>query len=52
MARHDGRTEDQLRPFQITRNFIDTAEGAVLVEAGRTRVLCTCSVVSGFGAKV
>ena len=50
MARHDGRSENELRPFRITRNFIDTAEGAVLVEAGRTRVLCTCSVVSGVPA--
>lgn len=50
MARHDGRKEDELRPFRITRNFIDTAEGAVLVEVGRTRILCTASVVPGVPA--
>lgn len=50
MARHDGRQANELRPFRITRNFIDTAEGAVLVEAGRTRVLCTVSVVPGVPA--
>jgi ribonuclease PH len=35
---------DQLRPIQITPNFITSAEGSVLIEVGRTRVICTASV--------
>jgi len=38
------RAPDQLRPVRITRGFTLHAEGSVLVEFGRTRVLCTASV--------
>ncbi len=38
------RAADQLRPVRLTRNFTCHAEGSVLVEFGRTRVLCTASV--------
>ncbi len=44
MSRHDGRRADQLRPITLTRDFIQHAEGAVLVEFGATRVICTASV--------
>lgn len=44
MARSDGRFPDQLRPLRITRHFSKYAEGAVLVECGDTRVVCTASV--------
>ncbi len=47
MARIDGRTPDQLRDVRITRNWLDHAEGSVLVEFGRTRVLCAASVTQG-----
>ena len=43
MARPDGRTQDQLRPVTFTRGWLDHAEGSVLVETGRTRVLCAAS---------
>jgi ribonuclease PH len=43
MARPDGRTADQLRPVRFTRGWLDHAEGSVLVEFGRTRVLCAAS---------
>jgi ribonuclease PH len=46
-TRIDGRTIDQLRPVTITRNWLDHAEGSVLVEFGRTRVLCAASVTEG-----
>jgi len=46
-ARHDGRTPDQLRDVRITRNWLDHAEGSVLVEFGRTRVLCAASFTEG-----
>ena len=44
MSRRDGRRADQLRPITLTRDFIQHAEGAVLVEFGATRVICTASV--------
>ena len=47
MTRPDGRSADQLRPVSITRNWLDHAEGSVLVEFGRTRVLCAASVTEG-----
>jgi len=45
--RIDGRTPDQLRPVTITRHWLDHAEGSVLVEFGRTRVLVAASVTEG-----
>ncbi len=45
--RFDGRAPDQLRPVRITRNWLDHAEGSVLVEFGRTRVLVAASVTVG-----
>jgi ribonuclease PH len=47
VARADGRALDQLRPVTITRNWLDQAEGSVLVEFGRTRVLCAASFTEG-----
>src|SRR6478735_7764439 len=47
MTRHDGRATDQLRDIRITRNWLDHAEGSVLVEFGRTRVLCAASFTEG-----
>jgi ribonuclease PH len=44
MSRPDGRRPDQLRDVKITRNWLDHAEGSVLVEFGATRVLCAASV--------
>jgi ribonuclease PH len=42
--RSDGRAAAQLRPVQITPDFIPTAEGSVLIEIGQTRVICTATV--------
>lgn len=44
MIRIDGRSWTQLRPLSLSVDFLDYAEGSVLIEAGRTRVLCTASV--------
>jgi ribonuclease PH len=41
--RRDGREPDELRPITFTRDFTEFAAGSVLVEFGRTRVLCTAS---------
>jgi ribonuclease PH len=45
--RSDGRADDQLRPVTITRHWLDHAAGSVLVEFGRTRVLCVASATEG-----
>jgi ribonuclease PH len=42
--RRDGREPDELRPVTFTRDFTEFAAGSVLVEFGKTRVLCTASV--------
>ncbi len=47
MTRADGRAPDQLRPVRITRNWLEHAEGSVLVEFGSTRVLVAASVTQG-----
>ncbi len=44
MSRPDGRRPDQLRDVKITRNWLEHAEGSVLVEFGGTRVLCAATV--------
>jgi ribonuclease PH len=46
-ARADGRRPDELRTVRLTRNWLDTAEGSVLVEFGGTRVLCVASFTEG-----
>jgi ribonuclease PH len=46
-VRSDGRGPDQLRAVKITPDFISTAEGSVLIELGKTRVICTASVDDG-----
>ena len=45
--RPSGRNPDQLRPVTITRQYTRHAEGAVLVEFGDPKVLCTASVEPG-----
>jgi len=42
--RASGRAADALRPVRITRHYTCHAEGAVLIEFGGTKVLCTASV--------
>jgi ribonuclease PH len=44
-SRPDGRRPDQLREVTITRNWLEHAEGSVLVEFGSTRVLCAASAL-------
>ena len=43
--RPSGRRPDELRAVRITRRYTRHAEGAVLIECGETRVLCTASVL-------
>jgi ribonuclease PH len=44
VTRVDGRSADQLRPVKLTTGFISSASGSVLIEVGRTRVICTAMV--------
>ena len=49
--RPSGRAPDEIRSVTITRHYTKHAEGAVLIEFGDTKVLCTASVeerVPGF----
>ena len=45
--RIDNRASDQLRAVRFTRNWSEHPEGSVLVEFGKTRVLCTASFTEG-----
>jgi ribonuclease PH len=42
--RIDGRKADELRDVKLTKNYITSAKGSVLIEMGNTRVICTASV--------
>src|SRR5436305_13144572 len=43
MMRHDGRQPADLRPLSFRRRYTRQAPGSVLVQMGRTTVLCTCT---------
>ncbi|MEK6699903.1 MAG: ribonuclease PH [Nitrospirota bacterium] len=42
--RVDGRKADELRRIKITKNYLKSAEGSVLIEMGDTKVICTATV--------
>src|SRR3954468_6828906 len=42
--RSDNRAPNQLRETTITPHYLPHAEGSVLIEAGKTKVICTASV--------
>lgn len=44
--RHDQRQPDEIRPIRVQRQFTGAAPGSVLIQAGRTTVLCTASIDS------
>jgi ribonuclease PH len=45
--RRTDRGADELRPISLTRQVAPFAEGSCLIQAGRTRVLCTATVQDG-----
>jgi ribonuclease PH len=47
MPRVDGRAPDELRPIKVMVDYLNYAEGSVLIEAGATRVLCAASIEEG-----
>ena len=44
MTRTDGRSSTELRPTKVTPGFLAHAEGSVLIEVGRTRVVCAATI--------
>jgi ribonuclease PH len=44
MAVRTDRANDELRTVRITRGYTEMTPGSVLIEMGRTRVLCTVSL--------
>jgi ribonuclease PH len=44
LMRVDNRAPDQLRPTQLHPQYLLHPEGSVLMESGRTKVICTASV--------
>jgi ribonuclease PH len=50
LIRTDGRQPEEMRRVGITRNYIPHAEGSVLMELGRTRVICTATYEEGVPA--
>ncbi len=38
------RKNNEMRKVTVTRNFINNADGSVLIEIGRTRVICTATI--------
>lgn len=42
--RMDGRRWDEVRSVRMTPGFVEYAEGSVLIEVGKTRVLCNVTV--------
>ncbi|MCD4752957.1 MAG: ribonuclease PH [Anaerolineaceae bacterium] len=43
-TRIDGRKKNELRPILMTLDYVDYPEGSVLIEMGKTRVLCNVSL--------
>jgi ribonuclease PH len=43
----EGRRPDELRPLALAPDFVEQADGSVLVSLGRTRVLCMATVEEG-----
>ncbi len=45
MQRSDSRKTDELRPIRMTPHFVSSADGSVLIEMGKTRVLCNATLL-------
>ena len=43
-TRSDGRQPAELRPVTVVRDYIEHPDGCVLIEMGRTKVICAASV--------
>ncbi|MHB8792795.1 MAG: ribonuclease PH [Thermoleophilia bacterium] len=47
VVRPDGRSPGQLRPMKMTPGFLEYADGSVLIEAGKTKVICAAKIQDG-----
>jgi len=47
VLRVDGRRPDELRPVRFLLDYVEYPEGSVLIEMGRTRVLCNVTLQEG-----
>jgi ribonuclease PH len=47
IPRNGNRASDQARALRLTPDFVQTAEGSVLIEVGHTRVLCNATIENG-----
>lgn len=45
--RPDGRSPAQIRPMKLTPGFLEYADGSVLIEAGKTKVICAAKIQDG-----
>lgn len=45
MERIDNRAYNQLRPIRMTPHFISSADGSILIEMGKTRVICNATLL-------
>jgi len=43
----EGRRADELRAIDVVPDFVEQADGSVLISFGKTRVLCTASIEEG-----
>jgi ribonuclease PH len=43
----EGRRSDELRPIDVVPDFVEQADGSVLISFGKTRVLCTATIEEG-----
>jgi ribonuclease PH len=43
----EGRRSDELRAIDVVPDFVEQADGSVLISFGKTRVLCTASIEDG-----
>lgn len=50
IQRPDGRRPEDIRPLSFTPNFIEWADGSVLIEAGKTKVICAATIQDGVPA--
>lgn len=50
VQRPDGRTPGDIRPLAFTPHFIEWADGSVLIEAGKTKVICAATIQDGVPA--
>ncbi|MBI5869769.1 MAG: ribonuclease PH [Actinobacteria bacterium] len=47
VERPDGRSPGELRPIKMTPGFLEYADGSVLFEAGKTKVICAAKIQDG-----